>query len=71
MQYEDESTEEEHVTEIGGPMKKNEPLNIMDSSDDDANSDHEYQQPTKKIRSSEPQASTSTRMDIGNNYNYN
>lgn len=71
MQYEDESTEEEDDTEIGGPMEKNEPLNIMDSSDDDANSDHEYQQPTKKRRSSEPQASTSTRMDIDNNYNYN
>lgn len=55
MQFENESTEDEDDTEICG------------HSDDDADSEHEYEQPTKKIRSSEPQASTSTRMDSDNN----
>lgn len=55
MQFENESTEDVDDTEICG------------HSDDDADSEHEYEQPTKKIRSSEPQASTSTRMDSDNN----
>ena len=65
MQFE-ESTEDEDI-EIGGHSERNTPLNSMCISDDDTDSDHEYEQPTKKTRSSEPQASTSTRMDITNN----
>ena len=65
MQFE-ESTEDEDI-EIGGHSERNTPLNSMCISDDDADSEHEYEQPTKKTRSSEPQASTSARMDIANN----